>query len=153
MQQMKKKNCLKELHEFMNDARNAARKTVVKILAKGMEEENITQIDGQKYHDWTEIRRKLESLKKKNTTTIKINMYSNFPSSWWYKFENEVCTLVDVEYCVTKNTVKSRGFCAKALSKAINEKRKCFDWITKKNRKKTGKLENNSFIFCFSITS
>ena len=137
----------------MNDVWNTARKIVVKIIAKGMEEENITRIDGQKYHDWTEIRRKLESLKDKNTLQVKKIMYSNFPSSWWYEFENEVCKLVDVEYRVTKSTLKSRGFCAKALSKAINEKRKSVNWIKKQNRKNKGKLEYNSFLFCFSFTS
>ena len=136
----------------MLDVRIAARKIAVKLIPKGMEEENITRIDGQKYHDWTKIRRKIESLKEKDTPTIKKIMYSNFPSSWWYEFESEVCTLVDVEYRVTKNTVKSCGFCAKALSKAINEKRKYFD-CTKQNRKKTGKLEYNSCMYCFSFTS
>ena len=49
----------------------AARKIVVNLIIKGMEEEKITKVDGQKFHDWTNIRRNLELHKEKRYANIK----------------------------------------------------------------------------------
>ena len=55
-------------------------------------------------------------------------------------------------YHVKEETNRRRGICAKALNKALNERRKCFTWIPKKIvRKKKGKKKSITFSFFFVI--
>ena len=127
-----KEKCLAELNEYMSTLRRVARELVDTRISKALKDLDITRMDGQAYCNWTDIRCRMDMLEKTNRGIGKQIMYTDFGLSWWYPEEEQLCQQIGLKYWVKEETNRRRGFCAKALSMALNERRKCFTWIPKK---------------------
>ena len=141
-----KERCLAELNEYFSTLRRIARELVDTRIAKAMKDLDITRMDGQAYCNWTDIRHRMNKFEKTDRGIGKQIMYTDFGSSWWYPIEEQLCVQIGLKYRVKESTNRRRGFCAKALNMALNERRKCFTWIPKKIvKEKKGKKKSITF--------